>query len=176
MENILRPLRESDAPYMLEWMHDPDAVSGLRTDFASRTINDCTAFIASSLTGTDSCHLAITDMSDEYLGTCSLKNIDRTMRTAEFGIVIRRCAMGTGIAQKAMRQIIEYGFDELDLDRIFWCVDPVNKRAMRFYDKNGYHRADAGPGSDVCDAALKAGYTQEEVLRYSWYEIVRGGS
>ena len=35
----LRQLRMEDAPLMLEWMHDYDVVSKLKTDFMSKTLS-----------------------------------------------------------------------------------------------------------------------------------------
>lgn len=32
------------------------------------------------------------------------------------------------------------GLEEFKLKRIYWCVSPDNKRAVRFYDKNGCER------------------------------------
>lgn len=44
--------------------------------------------------------------------------------------------MGTGISIKAMQKIIQLGF-ERGINTIYWCVSPDNKRAVKFYDKNG---------------------------------------
>ena len=134
----LRELRKQDVPLMLEWMHDESIAHDLQTDFASKTIEDCEKFIDDSLLDAHNLHLAIADESDIYQGTVSLKNIFD--RNAEFAITIRSCAMGKGIAVVAMKKIIEVGFEEKGLDSIYWCVSPDNKRAIRFYDKNGYHR------------------------------------
>mgnify|MGYP002859319983 CR=1 FL=1 len=141
----LRKLRIKDAPFMLEWMHDKSVVENLQTDFARKTLADCEQFICNSQNDYSNLHIAIVDDNDEYMGTVSLKNL--WDETAEFAIAIRKNAMGTGIASKAMEDIINIGFEEKGLSSIYWCVSPENKRAVRFYDKNGYHR--------VCPDALK---------------------
>ena len=41
----LRKLEEKDAPLMLEWMHDPEVVADMRTNFADKTLEDCLSFI-----------------------------------------------------------------------------------------------------------------------------------
>lgn len=135
---VLRQLNTKDAPFMLEWMHDNSVVQDLQTDFASKTIEDCLEFIKASKDESENLHLAIVDNNDEYLGTVSLKNI--AVSFAEFAITVRSSAMGKGIAKDAMEKIIDIGFEEKDLEGIYWCVAPSNKRAIRFYDKNGYHR------------------------------------
>ena len=134
----LRELQAKDAPLMLEWMHDPDVVKDLRRDFASKTLEDCLQFIQASKNSEEDLHCAIVNDEDEYMGTVSLKHI-REGR-AEFGITVRRCSMGKGFAQFGMQSIIKKGFSELGLQEIYWCVAAENKRALRFYDKNGYER------------------------------------
>lgn len=157
----LRKLERKDAPLMLEWMHDDFVVHDMQADFASKTIEDCNEFIKSAQETDTNLHLAIVDKSDEYMGTVSLKNIHDG--SAEFGITIRKSAMGKGISKFAMQRIITIGFDELRLKRIFWCVNSTNSRAIRFYDKNGYERISVTPPVD--------GYSNERVNNYYWYEV-----
>lgn len=157
----LRKLKLEDAPLMLEWMHDDSVVHDLRTDFVAKTIDDCNAFIETARDDSESIHLAIVDENDEYMGTVSLKHI--RSNSAEFGITIRKCAMGKGFSRFAMESIIQLGFKERGIKTIFWCVNPENKRAVRFYDKNGYQRCDA-PDYSI-------GYTEEERNKFFWYSV-----
>lgn len=130
---------------MLEWMHDPDVTKWMNADFASKTMEDCLRFIENSETETE-IHRAIADReTGEYMGTVSLKHIDREKSMAEFAITIRKIAMGKGYSRDAMAEIIQYGMTEMRLDTIYWYVNSANRRALRFYDKNGYRRADTLP-------------------------------
>lgn len=159
----LRRLEQKDAPLMLEWMHDPSVVKNLQSHFAAKTLDDCKAFIQAAEDENENLHLAITDDNDEYMGTISLKNIHDG--TAEFAITIRKCAMGNGYSRDGMTEIIKRGFDELGLNKIFWCVNPVNQRAVRFYDKYGYQRIDAGL------LPIGGAYSLEQVKQYLWYKV-----
>jgi len=149
---------------MLEWMHDKDVVKDLRKDFGSRTIRDCEYFIRESNNIKESLHLAIVNDNDEYMGTVSLKHI--TEKTAEFGITIRSCAMGKGYSRFGMDAILAKGFIELGLKEIYWCVDPNNKRALRFYKKNTYQ---------CCDAPQNANYSIEEKNYFVWFHVLSSG-
>lgn len=160
----LRSLELKDAEHMLEWMHDPSVVGCLQTDFLSKTIEDCEAFIIASSSDKDNLHLAIVDDSDEYQGTVSLKHIENG--SAEFAIAIRTYAMGKGLSKYAMENIIRIGFDELKLNQIYWCVSPDNLRALKFYDKNGYIRV---PYKELTITH----YTPEQIDRFIWYGITR---
>jgi diamine N-acetyltransferase len=148
----LRRLKQSDAPLMLEWMHDEDVVHFMKADFQHKTLSDCEEFIKSAQDDSTNIHLAVADDNDTYMGTVSLKNIDDT--SAEFAITMRKTAMGKGYAAEAMKQIIKKGFNELGLERIYWYVNPENKRAVRFYDKNGYQRISL---NELCDQLNKSG-------------------
>ena len=162
----LRDLKSEDAPLMLEWMHDADCVGKLQSDFMSKTLDDCYNFIRYAQAPKDDLHLAIADDDGTYMGTVSLKHIDLSEKRAEFAIAIRRCAMGKGISRAAMTAILEKGLEEMGLKEIYWCVSPENKRAVKFYDKNGYPRIQA----NAIDAAH---YTPEQIRSYIWYAVTR---
>lgn len=159
----LRKLELKDAPLMLEWMHDKGVVEDLRTNFLTKTIDDCENFIKGSWNDKDNWNVAIVDEEDIYMGTVSLKNIKET--SAEFGITIRSCAMGKGYSIWAMKEVLRIGFEERKIQKIYWCVSPDNKRAVRFYDKNGFDRVEAK------ELDMIEGYTQEQIDAYVWYLV-----
>lgn len=158
----LRKLKLKDAPLMLEWMHDDVVVHNMKTDFASKTLEDCIAFINAAQDTMENLHLAIADDNDTYMGTVSLKHIRTT--SAEFGITIRKCAMRKGFSQYAIQSIIERGFSQYGLQKIYWCVAPENQRAVNFYNKNGFNR---------CLAPIEAQnyYTTKEINHFIWYAV-----
>ena len=159
----LRKLQAKDAPLMLQWMHDGRVVRYLRGDFLNKTEDDCIEFIMGAQDETKSIHLARVDDHDEYVGTVSLKNIQKN--AAELGIVVRACAMGRGYAAFGLRGVLEYGYSARGIEEVFWCVDPRNQRAMRFYDKLGF---------TTCGVPDKAcGYSDEEKRTYVWYRTQR---
>lgn len=148
---------------MLEWMHDKSVVEDLRTNFLSKTMEDCENFIKNSWDDKCNWNVAIVDHTDTYMGTVSLKNIKKT--SAEFGITVRSCAMGKGYSIWGMKEALRIGFEELGVQKIYWCVSPENRRAVRFYDKNGFERVDAR------ELDMIEGYTQEQIDVYVWYRV-----
>ena len=159
---IIRELEMEDALFMLEWMHDDYIVHDLQTDFSSKTLEDCYSFIIAAKHDINNIHLAVANEENEYMGTVSLKNISDD--SAEFAITIRASAMGKGYSKWAMDEILRKGFDELGLSLIYWCVSPENKRAVRFYDKNGYERI-LPENLEIC------GYSEDQINAYLWYYI-----
>lgn len=159
----LRKLEQKDAPFMLEWMHDLAVIGNMQADFTNKTLADCVNFINLSQTSIDNLHLAIVDDDDCYMGTVSLKNIDKS--SAEFAIAIRKIAMGKGFSSFAMSEIIKIGLGVLNLKCIYWCVSPENKRAIRFYDKNGYNRTEF----EKLEVKKIGHYTFQQIHYYIWY-------
>lgn len=162
----LRKLEMKDAPLMLAWMHDENVVQNLNANFAAKTLADCEAFIQISQDMTKSINLAIASDSDEYMGTVSLKHIDRTEGNAEFAITVRKEAMGRGYSWFGMKEIINKAFSELNLECVYWCVSRKNDRAVRFYDKHNFHEA-----VDISDKILSR-YTNDDDLK--WYSVLKG--
>lgn len=159
----LRKLKNKDAPLMLEWMHDTDVVKDLRNNFTSKTIEDCKAFITSSSNDKNNIHYAVVSNKDEYMGTVSLKDIDKQTKSAEFGIVVRKSAMGAGYSWFAMINIFRIAFEENKLDFVYWCVSEDNKRACRFYDKHHFSRL-----KDVPSFALER---YKNIPNLRWYLV-----
>lgn len=93
----IRKLELKDAPLMLEWMHDESVVCGLRGSFKEKTLDDCIAFINNAHMTEENIHLAIATDADEYMGTVSLKDIDRKEQSAEFAITVRKVLWAKGI-------------------------------------------------------------------------------
>lgn len=134
----IRRLKMKDATYMHEWMHDTEIVKDMHSDFLSKTLDDCKQFIATSARKKENVHLAIVNDEDEYMGTISLKNIDLRYKNAEFGIAVRKKAMGASYSWYGMISILKYAFEKLKLSCVYWCVSKNNSRAIRFYEKHGF--------------------------------------
>lgn len=137
----LRKLKVKDAVQMLEWMHDKDVVENMAADFIHMTIEDCLAFIKESNEDENiTLNRAICTEEDEYLGTISLKNISKKDKNAEYAIVLKKSAMGSGAAGFATREILKTAFEELKLHKVYLYVRSGNIRAQKFYNKVGFRR------------------------------------
>lgn len=163
---FLRKLKLKDAPLMLSWMHDESVVENLHANFLSKTLKDCQEFILDSQKMDEAAHYAIASDEDEYMGTVSLKCIDRETLSAEFAITVRKEAMGRGYSWFGMESIIEKAFSEFNLESVYWCVSKDNLRAVRFYDKHNFHEA-----VDIPNKIL-ARYENSENLK--WYSVLKG--
>ncbi len=161
----LRNLELKDATLMLEWMHDESVVGRLKGNFLEKTLADAESFILASLNKEENIHLAIVSDEDEYMGTASLKNVDSESKSAEFGIAVRKSAMGRGYSWYGMEEIIRLAFEKYGLESVYWCVSRENERAVRFYDKHNFHEA-----LDIPETILKR---YEELSNLKWYSVLK---
>jgi len=61
---------------------------------------------------------------------------------AEWGIVITSKMQNKGYGKEALRRSVEYGFNELDLKRIYLEVYANNPRAIHIYENCGFKEYD----------------------------------
>ena len=120
---------------LIEMQSEAGAVAYMHANFAGMTQADCQKFIELAAQDRPSLHRAVEDQDGTYLGTVSLKAIDDSARSAEFAIAMHPCTRGKGQAGEAMQAILDFGFWELGLKKIYWCVSTQNLRARRFYEK-----------------------------------------
>lgn len=160
---MLRRLEEKDALLMLEWMHDDEINCHFQADFAASTMESVLSFINDSFNDENK-NFAFVDENDEYLGTVSLKNISYKNRNAEYAIVTRKKAQGTGAARKATFEVLKYAFEELKLHKVYLNVLEENVRAQRLYEKCGF----VYEGSAVDAVRIKGEYRT-----LKWYGMIK---
>ncbi len=140
----LRELRENDAPLMLECLHDSEVQKGLKKRMMDLTLEDAVSFINKARTGKpyttgENLHYAIADdETDQYLGTVSLKNLDMENATAEYAIITRKQAQGSGAAFLATGLILDKAFNEIGIHRVYLSVYSNNIPAIKLYEKSGF--------------------------------------
>ena len=132
----LRALKFEDASYMMEFINDAEISSNFKFTRNPFSEDGFKSFIQNSWSDKNNIHYAIEEK--EYSGTISLKNINTVDRTAEYAIVLRKKFWGTGIAKDATEKIIDYGFNTLNLKKIYLNVLSSNIRANKFYEKMGF--------------------------------------
>lgn len=165
MEYRLRELKIKDCEGMLEWMHDPEINCYYTDNVRNATKESVTTFIEASLIQRkegSTYHYAIVDSNDEYLGTISLKNIEK-IKGAEYAISLRGAFQRKGIASFATKEILRIAFVELGLNRVYLNVLSDNRHANRFYEKNRFRYEGESVNCIMIDGELKS---------LKWYAIL----
>jgi RimJ/RimL family protein N-acetyltransferase len=76
---------------------------------------------------------------DRRIGNLTLRNVDRENGSAELAIVITdKASQGHGYGTDALNCLVDFGFGELRLERIYLHVFDYNVRAQRSYEKAGF--------------------------------------
>ena len=82
---------------------------------------------------------AIETEDGKHIGWIDLKNIDKHNRNAEIGIAIGdKNYWGKGYGLSAMRDMLIWGFNELELNKIWLRVDIDNIKAIKSYKSIGF--------------------------------------
>jgi diamine N-acetyltransferase len=75
----------------------------------------------------------------QMVGNCSFMDVNHTARSAEVGLFIGdKSCWNKGYGTEVMRLLLCFGFDSLNLNRIFLRVDEDNKGGIRAYEKAGF--------------------------------------
>ena len=74
----------------------------------------------------------------EKAGLVELVEIDHVHRRAEFQIIIVPEHQGKGLATRASRLAMDYGFSVLNLHKLYLIVDKENRKAVHIYRKLGF--------------------------------------
>lgn len=136
---VLRQLRADDAEALYPVLSD----ARLMTWWSSgphQSLAETEAYVArNSAQGQGWICWAITAGDDDVaLGWVIL--MDGKPRVGEIGYILRRDKWGGGIAREAVGRVIEYGFTEGALRRIFADTDPENAESIALLGKLGFQR------------------------------------
>lgn len=89
----------------------------------------------------------------EYIGNIEIMNINNNI--GEIGIAITSNKQNKHYGTESMRRIIEYGYNELNLDGFELNVYSTNSRAIHCYKKVGFINIGPGKTSDDIRMMLK---------------------
>ncbi len=135
----LRPLDIDDLERCLRWINDPTITSTLTIRFPISRAQEEDWLLSQYKDRSDMSLAIVIKDEDQHIGNCGLHSIDYVNRSAEFGIMLgERNQWGKGYALEAGRLILNYGFKQLAMHRIFLHVYSHNKRAQRVYEKTGF--------------------------------------
>jgi len=80
-------------------------------------------------------------INNNAIGYVSIKGIDKEEGCAEVGIAIMdKEYRGKGYGREALKQAVEYAFNELGLTSLSLTVLPSNQRAIQAYERVGFRK------------------------------------
>ncbi len=135
----LRSIRESDSEKLFAWINDEELV---RFSYYFRPVSEMEhkKWFYSIFDRTDQVLFGVEDSEKTLLiGTCGLFGLDYISRRAEMRIKLGdKAYWGSGAGTEAVVQLVEFGFKDLNLNRIWLKVMGDNDRALKSYQKAGF--------------------------------------
>jgi len=135
----LSPMCIEDADKYVEWFCDFKTTDGIRKSGNVMTVEAEKAWIQKTLESCDLQFAIVNKETNELIGNCGYPKISRQDRTAEVGIFIgEEENRSKGYGTEALKLLLDYGFNYLNLHSIMLCVMSFNERAIACYKKVGF--------------------------------------
>lgn len=140
---LLRAPTRADLPTFVRWFNDPDVTQFLGGDMWPMSLEAEERWFSNALDH-DRRVLCIETLPADgqagtLIGTVGLHDISERNRHAELGISIgEKAYWSQGYGADAVRTLVRYAFEELNLHRVYLRVYSFNPRARRAYEKAGF--------------------------------------
>lgn len=139
---ILEEIDPKNIEQMRQWRNDPEIRKYFR-EYKDISKDMQERWYRERGNNTNPAHVYFQIMAREgknkkLIGCCGLHYIDWRIRSAEFGVYLGgQGTRGKGYGKEALIMLFDYGFDELNLHRI-WCEVYENNKAIGLYRKLGF--------------------------------------
>jgi len=135
----LRKPEPSDVDALFQHKNDPEVASLLGGFSKGYTRADLVRWVEAHAQARDEALYVVADAEDRCLGHVGLYKIDHRVRSAEFAIMLgEKRTWGTGLGRACTQFMLRFGFDELQLHRIYLEVLETNARAKKLYTSLGF--------------------------------------
>ncbi|MCP4134522.1 MAG: GNAT family N-acetyltransferase [bacterium] len=134
----LSPMNPDEAEQYTEWVNDMEV--SLYMQWFPLIISLPAEKEILEMMSKEGTSFAIVDLkTDELIGNCGLLNKDPVNRTAEAGIFIgAKDFRGRGYGEEAMRLLLDYSFNIINMNNIMLFTYSFNKPALKCYEKCGF--------------------------------------
>jgi RimJ/RimL family protein N-acetyltransferase len=141
----LRAIERDDIPRFVKWFNDPEVRQHLLLYSPMSLAQEEKWFEQHAQRELATQVLAIEVLAEDepvvHIGNIAFDSVNWKDRNAELGIVIgEKEYWGQGYGPDAIKTLLAFGFDELNLHRVMLRVDADNARGIRCYEKCGFQR------------------------------------
>jgi RimJ/RimL family protein N-acetyltransferase len=134
---ILRAIEPADLPNYVRWFADTEVLAYLGF-YLPQNLAQEQAWYQHQNENSSSVNLAI-DFEGRHVGGCGFANIDAKNQAAEVGLFIGEKALwDQGLGKDVLATLVNYGFDFLNLHRIYLRAFADNQRAVHAYEQVGF--------------------------------------
>ncbi|WP_430475985.1 GNAT family N-acetyltransferase [Thalassospira lucentensis] len=138
----LRGVKREDLLNIRRWMENPEATRYMETGWRPIPDKELEAAYDSFTNSSENVVFVIDDkVSGESVGFCGIYLIQWICRRGEFRILIGKTdALGKGLGTAALKEVVGYAFDKLNLETLYLGVNTENTRAVCSYEKVGFQK------------------------------------
>ncbi len=133
----IRKLSQGDLPERVRWMNNP-AVYRTMHFTPPISLEKTIEWHKRNQQLQSRCDVVFQDENGQLLAMGGLTGIDYTVRKAEFYIFVNPDMHRRGIGSEATRLLCKYGFDVLQLHKIYLYTNSSNAGARKTYEKVGF--------------------------------------
>jgi diamine N-acetyltransferase len=163
----LRPMDEGDLPNFVEWFSDDEVTRWLAQAPQSPSLEEELEWYHRQRSNPETLLWAIEMQDGRMVGSTELR-LEPERQKAELGIVIgEKSEWSGGLGTDTVRLILQYAFEELELNRVELTTDEENARAIRCYEKVGFVREGLKRQDRVVDGRF-GNTVLMAVLREEW--------
>ncbi|MGC1106890.1 MAG: GNAT family protein [Candidatus Acidiferrales bacterium] len=157
----LRCLEQADLQLMAEWLNDADVTRLLFMGLFPANLESLIAQWERDRGNPEEVTLAVCDKaSNKFVGTTGLYRIHWVMRTAEFRVFLGdKRVWNRGIGTECVKLMVVYGFEKLNLNKVWLGVNADNFGGVKAYQKAGF----------VHEGVLR----QEQYRNFRYYDAIR---
>ena len=137
---ILKSLEEEDFQSIFQWLSDPDVVNLLFYQYYPPTIQKMKEEIEKDCKSKHDFEFAIIDLKTNlHVGWAGIYDIDRINKNAELRFFIgEKNFWGKGLSTECVSLLIDYGFRELNLHRLYGGANIENIGSLKIFKKLGF--------------------------------------
>jgi ribosomal-protein-alanine N-acetyltransferase len=140
---ILRKSDQSDAQDLMEFFSDPDVLKYYNLE-PIKTIEEIKGLIKDTEQSFRDCKAIRWGIywreADKLIGTCGFHNIDEESSKLEVGFELSQSFWGKGIMKEAVEQILQFAFEQIEVNRVEALVEPGNIASQKLLEKMYFTR------------------------------------
>jgi len=136
---ILRAIERQDLPNYVHWFNDPEVLAFFGR-YQPMSLAEEEKWYEAMLSDSSVRNLAV-EFEGRHVGGCGFGRIDGRNASAEVGLFIGLPELwDQGLGYDALRALLRFGFEQMNLHRIYLRVFAGNERAVHLYEKLGFQR------------------------------------
>lgn len=124
----------------LKMINDINIQNKITCDVKTYTKEDELKWIKDELKSGEIQLSMIDKKTNKFIGNISLFHINKEEKTAELGIIITSDMQDKHYGTEAIKTMINYGFNDLNLNSVYLVVYSTNEKAINCYKKIGFRK------------------------------------